>query len=296
MDDRSPVKTAVKAQLTLSIGPDRERSVEASRRWIRDAIERLTGRLGDRVRAATPEEIDWFNFEPRRLRAGVGTSGGQVAEWMATYSPSSWDLLMDRLAELPTTGSVEAVTNSELGGFPDDPSFSVGVTRESGDWLKLEADVDVELATEPHGQAIILDVVRRAAERCNPTSGVLFTPENSLQTPLEAGLNLWPYETIPRSREVLRDYGWLTVMAQELGDRLGGLPALRATGAFHQAEQLGAGGYWLLATERWEDYRLEQAERIFEVLAPVLPPGRPDPPEDPANIIVERDPSGRSAE
>jgi len=290
MDDQSPRRTSVKAQLTLSIGAHRDRAVEASRRWIRDAFERLTGPLGDQVRAATSEEIDWFNFQPFRLRAGVGTSGGRHGEWMSTYSPSSWELLMDRLAELPETGSVEAVTNSERGG-PGDPSFTVAIRQDDDDWLILEADVDVELAARPEGQAVILNVLRVAAEGCNPTSGLLYTPESSLQTPLEVALDVWPFETIPRSRQVLRDYGWLTIMAQELGDRLGGLPALRASGAFHEAAQLNAGGYWLLATERWEDYGLDQAEKLFELFAPILPPGRPAPPKNSANVLVERDPS-----
>jgi hypothetical protein len=249
MDEGSPRKTSIEAQLTLSIGAHRDRAVEASRRWIRDAFERLTGRLGEQVRAATSDEIDWFNFEPSRLRVGVGTSGDRYGEWMSTYSPSSWELLMDRLADLPETGSVEAVTNSELG-FPAGPSFSVAMLRQADDWLILETDVDVDLAADRRGQAVILDVLRGVAERCNPTSGVLFTAEGPLQTPLEAGLNLSPRRTVPRSREVLRDYGWLTIMAQELGDRLGGLPALRAAGVFHEAAQLAAGGYWLLATER----------------------------------------------
>lgn len=291
MADGSPPGNSIEAQLTLSIGGHRDRAVEASRRWIRDAFERLTGPLGERVRAATAEEIDWFGAEPSRLRAGVGTSGGRHGEWMSTYSPASWELLMDRLADLPETGSIEAVTNSELG-FPDDPSFSVAMLRQADDWLVLSADVDVELTADPRGQAVILDVLRGVAEQCNPTSGLLFTPEGPLQTPLEAGLDLSPRRTISRSRDVLRGYGWLTIMAQELGDRLGGLPALRASGAFHEVARLDAGGYWLLATERWADYRLDRAEKLFEVFAPILPPGRPKPPKNPANILVERDPSG----
>lgn len=53
---------------------------------------------------------------------------------------------------------------------------------------------------------------------------------------------------MPGSRSYLRGYGWLTVCPQELADRLSGAAELRATGAFHEVEELAEGGAWLLAT------------------------------------------------
>jgi hypothetical protein len=69
---------------------------------------------------------------------------------------------------------------------------------------------------------------------------------------------------------------WLTLVAQELADRLGGVAALERSGAFAQVRQLRAGGVWLLATENFADYGMESAERVFRVLAPVVRPGNPE--------------------
>ncbi len=66
-------------------------------------------------------------------------------------------------------------------------------------------------------------------------------------------------------------------MPQEIGDRLGGAGALRASGAFAEVDELAGGGYWLLATENYRDFDQAAAERIFDVVAPVLRPGEPLP-------------------
>jgi hypothetical protein len=99
-------------------------------------------------------------------------------------------------------------------------------------------------------------------------------------------------------------YGWLTVLAEELGERLGGLEVLRASGAFVQVDRLASGGFWLLATRTWDEYGWPEAEGLFEVVAPVLPPGRPEVPREKStvmgqppvswrsrNMVVERDPA-----
>jgi hypothetical protein len=41
-----------------------------------------------------------------------------------------------------------------------------------------------------------------------------------------------------------RGYGWLNV-AREIGDRLGGVDALRNTGAFVDVTQAASGSHWL---------------------------------------------------
>ncbi|SCF46493.1 hypothetical protein GA0070216_1201, partial [Micromonospora matsumotoense] len=78
---------------------------------------------------------------------------------------------------------------------------------------------------------------------------------------------------------------------------------LRDSGAFVEAERLAQGSCWLLATKTWDEYGPEHADRLFELFAPVLPPGKPqlrefksivmgEPPEWHVlpNFVAERDP------
>jgi len=79
--------------------------------------------------------------------------------------------------------------------------------------------------------------------------------------------------TVPRCREVLRGYSWVTICAPELAERLGGVPALTASGAFYQVHKLSGGQVLLRATPLLEQYEGASVERVFRVLAPVLLPG-----------------------
>ncbi|MEU7821686.1 hypothetical protein [Catellatospora sp. NPDC049133] len=52
--------------------------------------------------------------------------------------------------------------------------------------------------------------------------------------------------------------------------------------------RLGTGGYWLLATEHFDEYDTAAAERVVRTLAPVLPPVLPArPTAEPHMIIID---------
>lgn len=87
--------------------------------------------------------------------------------------------------------------------------------------------------------------------------------------------------TVSRCHEVLRGYSWVTICAPELAQRLGGVLALTASGAFYQVRELPGGQVLLRATQLLEQYQGSAVERVFRVLAPVLLPGRADPEHAP---------------
>ncbi len=62
-----------------------------------------------------------------------------------------------------------------------------------------------------------------------------------------------------------------------LAARLGGAGALRGNGAFAIVDEVAGGSVWLQATRRWSEWAGGQAavDQVFDVLAPVLPPGMP---------------------
>jgi hypothetical protein len=103
----------------------------------------------------------------------------------------------------------------------------------------------------------------------------------------------YPEFTVDDCRRYLRGYSWLTIVPQELAQRLGGVDGLRETGAFWQVRPLSRGGVWLLATADYRDFTGEALARVFHALAPVLRPGTPrqvpQMPGDPPHRIVLQD-------
>lgn len=110
-------------------------------------------------------------------------------------------------------------------------------------------------------------------------------------TALDAALRRDRDDSLREARRHLRGYSWITVVPRELAARLGGADALTATGAFAEVEALPPGGVWLRATDRAETYDAAAVRRVFSALAPVLPPGRPEPDErgGPAWHLVPED-------
>ena len=129
----------------------------------------------------------------------------------------------------------------------------------------------VFLLTTPTRQGAVLGFVRAVAELGVPVFGVVGPSSRSHHwTGLERDLWTRPSETVARSLEVLRGYSWVTVVPDVLVERLGGVGKIAESGAFVRVEALRSGGVWLQATERFEDYQLPQAARVFAVLRPVL--------------------------
>ena len=288
------------AMLVLPVEPDRERAGAAARLWFELCSARLLGELGAAVRAEASGRQGGFG-------ALVGTTlyppdgyQGSPGEWDAEYSPRAWAELLRRAVTLPDNTVFEAYTLDGRGerGRP----WVVGSEVGSG-FAELSSDVDDALANDAAGQQLIRATVREVAEIGAPVAVAVSEQLGRSQTPLERALQ----RSVTKRAEaasVLRNYGWLTVLNEEMTDRVGGLSRLRAGGAFVEAEPLAAGGTWLVATETWDEYGPEQANRLFELLAPVLPPGKPSltqfgaplTPGGPQlrielpNVVAERDP------
>lgn len=127
-----------------------------------------------------------------------------------------------------------------------------------------------------------LAFLRGYAEDMNPVYGQIGVLHNWRETTLEKSLPVdygrnTPPHTVSESRQWLRGYTWVTILAQELADRLGGVAALTDTGAFAEVAQLKNSGVWLRSTADFADYDQAAAERSFHVLAPVIRPGQPQP-------------------
>ncbi|MBU2667096.1 DUF3396 domain-containing protein [Actinoplanes bogorensis] len=249
--------------------------------------------------------------------AGTGDSFGQITvsrrrgdgprlvRTERTASREGWQWLRAEVAELPVglklvTGRLDEtgiMVGSSFNGY-------VAAYPESPGWLQLRATVNRSKFVAV--QRSWVDFVFSFADRVNPGYGQVTysydqgssVVEETTQPRTPERWRRDPAVTIGRCRETLRGYGWLTVLAQELADRVGGANALRGTGAFAQVRQLQRGGVGLLVTDDLEDYTERTAEPAFRVLAPLLPPGEPftvgRSPMRPPVIVVPVDPASMS--
>jgi hypothetical protein len=87
-----------------------------------------------------------------------------------------------------------------------------------------------------------------------------------------------PDASITKSRQVLQDYCWITIVPPELAARLGGATALRSSGAFCEVSELTEGSVWLRATPTINEFTGERIEAVLRALAPVLLTGRTEFP------------------
>ena len=109
-------------------------------------------------------------------------------------------------------------------------------------------------------------------------------------------LQWWDYPaTLSTCRDALRGYSWLTILPQDLLDRVGGLDTLARSGAFVEIRPLAAGGVWLLATDDYRAFDDAALLRVFHAVAPALHPGPitlwPPPHGDPPLRVVPKDAS-----
>ncbi|WP_432990094.1 hypothetical protein [Dactylosporangium sp. CA-233914] len=126
----------------------------------------------------------------------------------------------------------------------------------------------------------VLEVLRRFGDAADPAYGELTVRDHAPDscTKLDGVLRLLDTTSADASRAQLRGYEWATVIPAELTARLGGVDALRATGAFVEVTALATGGVLARATEHPQEYTADRAEQVFAALLPVLPPPDPDWP------------------
>jgi hypothetical protein len=294
------VKKRCGVSLTIPAEPDREGTGRATRRWFEVCADRLVGEFGSLVRATPQDRLVFVAEGPDEIKAQVttvidppGGYDGEPWEWDVVYSAAAWRELLGRLEGLPDLGAWEAETASV-----DGPKLSVTMMKQ-GAFVELGSSIgDTQVADS----RLLLATVREVAEVSAPVAVAFAEQWTPMTTPLELALNRYA-GAVEEAGVFLRNYGWLTILSDEMADRLGGFARLRDSGAFVEAERLAHGSCWLLATQTWEEYGMEQANQLFELLAPLLPPGKPQLREFKSvvmggtprwhtlpNVVAERDP------
>jgi hypothetical protein len=201
------------------------------------------------------------------------------------YTPRSWQRLADGLADAyPYAVSVLVGGVDELGenaGHGTSVRFTVRRQSAAPDVVRFEADIGAEFAPWRGLAGVQLDrasFIRDWTARVGACYGHVTDDANSWGTALEHKTGQPSWETVPRCRDALRGYSWVTVCPGELAGRLGGAGAIAASGAFTEVTEVAGGSVFLRATPTLDEYGDTAVRRVFEVLAPVLLPGRVEAP------------------
>lgn len=168
-------------------------------------------------------------------------------------------------------------------GYPGEKHLDMYALRDEQvrDFLALTFSVPEDDLRDPAFRQACTGLLRRFADVSDPAYGESGYDDGLLRpkTVLEAlvGPPWRSYgDTVKTARQVLRGYGWITVIPGELAPAVGGAAGLRALDRFADVARLPAGGVWLQATADYTDYSAESAENLVRALAPILPPGRPN--------------------
>jgi hypothetical protein len=227
------------------------------------------------------------DFPTGRIVSGLPTFKRKASH--RVWTARSWKWFLEQLADPPDdatlgTAHLEDVGPWKLGsspGYPEEPRIRMTVWKDkwAPDWLRLAFAAPESDLSDPGCQAAWLAFIRETAENLNPAFGIIDYEYDYLYGEAAAEHLIRDgylrHERVPRSRQQLRGYDWLTICPQELADRLGGTDALRATSAFHEVSQLSGGGVWLRATADYRDFDNAALYCVFRALAAVLPAGMP---------------------
>jgi uncharacterized protein YndB with AHSA1/START domain len=203
------------------------------------------------------------------------------------FSPGALGRALESLESRPLNVSMQLRELDHRGLLPEDSSggsltVSVSSLEDHPDWVQLQAVGHVpgpegELA-RPDVSARWARVIRAAAGSSGAVFGQVcddtFDGRTALDRSLPRGGQI---QSILEGRETLRGYSWITICPPELAARLGGAASLRGSGAFWDVAELPTGGVFLQATPDFAGYDDAAMVRVFEVLAPVLPAGLPEP-------------------
>jgi hypothetical protein len=284
----------LRAEVVASV-PERERYGTLAAAWFRRARAAVSPEL-DRGLAAGP------SLAAGELSGPMGPPGGAagalttqkrpmpVGGRSVLYSDRAWESMLDGLTTTyPFHASLSVVGLDERGRNRNPHNgMEIGVNRlyQHQEWVVFELSRGLGSSGAPEfrgplpvaDQRALAEFVKGWANEVGACyAHVTDDPSLFGGTALEDATRHEPQDTIPRCHEVLRGYSWVTVCAAGIAERLGGVAALTTSGAFDEVTALDGGQVFLRATPSLQEYEGEKLRRVFETLAPVLLPGRPDP-------------------
>ncbi|WP_060886860.1 hypothetical protein [Streptomyces caniscabiei] len=289
--DGIDLNSTLRAEIDLLCPGDGSAYLELAEPWFTAALTELAGPL----QAEFTPEAD-FSGRAVALSRGEAAPGELWATlvvlepvkrrqrpYEVPWSPKNWNTFLRDLESMPGQATIVLrVIGSD--GHPDWPWLDVSVVRDrdTPEVVSLVASRTTEEFADPgarnEAQARWIDFFGAQVQR---HEGILYgsiaddAEFVTGRTSLETDVGLLLEDTFPHLGTVLRGYAWWTVCSPGVVAALGGVGALRDSGAFHEVEPLPGGGASLRSTENIWDYGEERVRAVFRALAPVLPEGEP---------------------
>lgn len=257
--------------------------------WLSEAVQFLAGDVSDEILAGPPLKPYWhtgvIDEEDPRFALRVPPLWGDASilypprnmHYAKPYSRTS----LKRLCALaPVLREATVSLHRESAGGRRACAVAVSRVGEGSGYARLLVWLYPGENGDYAADCPAVVFMRGFAERHAPLFGHVSYADSvpHPETQLEQALNRHPRHTLPEWDRYLRGYSWVTVIPAVLAAQVGGAGGLRDSGAFARVDEVAGGSLWLQASSRWGEYREDQAvvDRVFEVLARVLPPGTPD--------------------
>jgi hypothetical protein len=200
------------------------------------------------------------------------------------YSPTGWRRLLAALDKSPATVEIRVHVFDADGEVRGGGEVSVRRSEFEPGWVRFSFSARANTTGWPWSPAMQhrwAELLKDQAARIGACTGFMTdtgTPgeglSHAIRRPGQRPHVENPDDSITRSRQVLQDYCWVTIVPAELTRRLGGAAGLRASGAFCDVSELPDGSVWLRATPTINEFTGERITAVFRALAPVLLTGR----------------------
>jgi hypothetical protein len=288
-----PLMLQVEYQLNL----DRARVEplgDVLRLWFAEGVRLLFGSLLEALEAAPPLKIVRHNTEPLQPGQMWGhvaldrRIGGRIRRSLKVYSDQNFAAFLSNLDDSVDHADVH-LTHKD--GTHHGCRLTASRGSNEADLIRMDCRMPAAWLEDAAYERALLELARITAGVTNPLYGQIGYYRSDLRTSFNDRLRFGPPRTVAKTEAELRGYDWLTIVPENLGQKLGGLQHFEASGAFTEVTHLDRGGYFLLATPTFAEYGMAAAERVFEVIAPLLREGMPyDPnPLDAPTYVVMRD-------
>jgi hypothetical protein len=259
--------------------------------WLTEGVQALAADISEEILAGPPLKPYWHEglipeedprFHPEvpplwgEIRIVYPSRAGGYGQYAKPYSKTSLRRLEALSGEFK-----EAVVSLQRWAGDAFVTHDLEVHREGGDKGHARPMVAVPAHGDVDASCPEVAFMRDYCARHAVAFGHVSARSRDLlgETDLERALNRQTWTSLAEWDRYLRGYSWVTMVPAVLAARLGGAGALRDSGAFAVVDEVAGGSVWLQATRRWSEWAGDPAvvDRVFDVLAPVLPPGMPEP-------------------
>ncbi|MEW1906607.1 hypothetical protein [Streptomyces sp. NPDC086147] len=289
-------------------GESQEELTSSAIDWLTQGVAKaITAGRVERPQKGLPVSDAGFNSVMEVVNARKG-------EWWGYYSVSpqdTFEVLYNPYVDESTSWAKREIRQRpesmavKIGKFSEDGEianpalrFSVSFDEDLTDYVKLTYCIDDALLSGSETMQIeharLLSLANWACRHCNVVFGHFSYDHSGGVTELERYLRPpsgIPWRNTPLWREKLRGYSWLMVASGEILHKIGGVGALRESGAFQSVSPLPNGAVLLQVTSSFREYRDEKVRAVHRILQDVLVKGefrRPAlvPGQPPTHMVI----------